>query len=406
VKPNPAEQSPFHSVAEARARLIEAVRPLTTSVPCRVDEAGGHVLAEAAMAAVDVPPADNSAMDGYVLRIADLEQANGRLPISQRIHAGMAPQPLEPGTAARIFTGAPIPEGGDAVVMQERCEEHDGVVAVDGSVMPAANIRRRGEDLAVGMEIVASGTRLAPQHQGLLASTGIASVSTRRPLRVATLATGDELVRPGQPLKPGQIYNSNESVLRGLLERLGCEVLDPVQVADTPAATRAALAQAAESADLVISSGGVSVGEADHVRDAVAELGRLDLWKIAIKPGKPLAFGRVGSTPFLGLPGNPVSVFVTFVLLGAPMIRQMQGRAVLMPEPMLLPAGFARERADKREEYLRVRWHQGRLERYPHQGSGVLSSVAWADGLARIPIGATFQPGESVEYHSFNNLLW
>ncbi len=396
----------FCSVEEARALLLGNITSLTEETDAHLSAASGRVLARPALAAIDVPGADNSAMDGFVMRAADLQAAAGSLPVSQRIHAGMAPKPLEPGSAARIFTGAPIPNGGDTVVMQERCRESDGRVSVEGEVSSGGNIRRAGEDLRAGEEIVAGGTRLAPQHLGLLASTGVDQVPVVRRLKVATLATGDELVQPGQALSAGQIYNSNEFVLSGMLERLGCELIEPIQVADTVEATRAALEKAAATADLIISSGGVSVGDADHVRDVVAELGRLDLWKIAVKPGKPLAFGRVGETPFIGLPGNPVAVFVTFVLFAAPLIRRMQGRRDLLPKPWMLPAGFGRERADKREEYVRVRWREGRLERYPHQGSGVLSSVAWADGLARIPIGQTFEPGEPVEYLSFNNLLW
>ena len=396
----------FCSVDEARALLLGNITSLTEEADTRLSAASGRVLASPALAPIDVPGADNSAMDGYVMRAADLQAAGGSLPVSQRIHAGMAPKPLEPRSAARIFTGAPIPNGGDTVVMQERCRESDGRVSVEGEVSPGDNIRRAGEDLSAGDEIVAAGTRLAPQHLGLLASTGVESVPVMRRLRVATLATGDELVQPGQALSVGQIYNSNEFVLSGMLERLGCELIEPVRVADSVEATRTALEKAAAEADLIISSGGVSVGDADHVRDVVAELGRLDLWKIAVKPGKPLAFGRVGEIPFIGLPGNPVAVFVTFALFAAPLIRKLQGRRDLLPEPWMLPAGFGRERADKREEYVRVRWREGRLERYPHQGSGVLSSVAWADGLARIPIGHTFEPGEPVEYHSFNNLLW
>jgi molybdopterin molybdotransferase len=397
--------SGFHSVSEARERLLQAVGPLNKTEEVPLDQALGRVLAEPARALTDVPPADNSAMDGYAFRRADLDAAGNTLPISARIHAGHAPEALATGTAARIFTGACVPAGADTVVMQEHCREADDRVSVDPTPALGANIRRAGEDLRASAEIVAAGRRLAPQDLGLLASTGMDRVRVSRPVRVVVLSTGDELVRPGIALQAGQIYNSNATVLDGLLTRLGCEVTAIEHVPDTAAATRAALEQASARADLVVSSGGVSVGEADHVKNTVAELGRLDLWKIAVKPGKPLAFGQIDRTPFLGLPGNPVAVFVTFCLFAAPLIRRMQGRSDDLPEPIGLPAGFALDKPGKREEYLRVRIESGRLVPYPHQGSGVLSSVAWAHGLARIPIDATVAPGETVDYFGFEALL-
>jgi molybdopterin molybdotransferase len=397
--------SGFHSVREARERLLQAVGPLNATEEVPLDRALGRVLAEPARALSDVPPADNSAMDGYAFCRADLDAAGNSLPISARIHAGHAPEALVTGTAARIFTGACVPAGADTVVMQEHCREADGRVSVDPAPALGANIRRAGEDLKAGAEMLAAGRRLAPQDLGLLASTGMDRVMVSRPVRVVVLSTGDELVRPGIALRAGQIYNSNATVLDGLLTRLGCEVIAIEHVPDTAAATRAALEQASAQADLVVSSGGVSVGDADHVKNTVAELGRLDLWKIAVKPGKPLAFGQIDRTPFLGLPGNPVAVFVTFCLFAAPLIRRMQGRSDDLPEPIGLPAGFERDKPGKREEYLRVRIESGRLVSYPHQGSGVLSSVVWAHGLARIPIDAKVAPGETVDYFGFEALL-
>ena len=392
------------SVPDARERMLVAVRPCVDVERAALAEALGRVLAEDLRSPVDVPPADNSAMDGYALRAADLAGNDATLPLSARIQAGVDPSPLEPGTAARIFTGAVVPEGADTVVMQEHCTESDGRVRIEKVPMPGANIRRAGEDIRRDSMVVRSGVRLQPQHQGLLASVGLAEVPVCSRVRVQVLSTGDELVEPGQPLSPGQIYNSNDTVLVGLLTALGCELLPTVQVPDTPEATCQALERARDQADLVLTSGGVSVGEADYVKPTVEAMGRLDLWKINIKPGKPVAFGDLGGVPFLGLPGNPVSVFVTYCLFAAPVIRRLQGRGDVFPNPVELPADFEVP-AGKREEYLRVRLQQGRLERYPHQGSGVMSSVAWADGLARVPVDTAVAKSDLVEYFGFENLM-
>lgn len=389
----------------ARAHLLDAVAPITETETLALQDALGRILAERITASVAVPPADNSAMDGYALRAADLEAAGGTLSVVQRIPAGMAPEPLPAGSAARIFTGALIPDGADTVVMQERCHSENKRVTVDGPVRAGDNIRRAGEDIQSGAPLLEPGQRLRPQDLGLVASTGLATLPVRRRVRVAMAITGDELVAPGEPLPPGHIYNSNQSLLTGMLLELGCEVLPARPVADGADATRTALAALAEEADLVISSGGVSVGEEDHVRGAVEALGELGLWRVAIKPGKPLAFGRIGDTPFLGLPGNPVSAFVTFLLFGAPLLRRLQGRDVCFPAPERRPAGFARPRPGTREEYLRVRPEDGRLIAYPHQGSGVLSSAVWAEGLARAPVDTVIGEGDAVDYFSFTTLL-
>lgn len=393
-------------VVTARATLTAAVPRLSGTETVPLHAALGRVTASAHYADCDVPPADNSAMDGYAVRCSDITAAKGTLPLSARIPAGVAPEPLADGTAARIFTGGVIPAGADAVVMQENCQERDGQVTIEGNVASGANIRRAGEDIRRGAEVLGAGTRLRPQEIGLLASVGIAEIPAQTAPRVAVLSTGDELVPPGQPLPPGRIYESNSAMLIGLLTSLGCTVSGVQRVADTPSATRDALQTAASQADLIISSGGVSVGEEDHVRDAVAALGALDLWKVAVKPGKPLAFGHVDDIPFLGLPGNPVSLFVTFLLFGAPMLRAMQGRPQLMPTPLRLPADFERPRPQKREEYLRVRVESHRLQSYGQQGSGVLSSAAWGDGLACIPAESTIAPGDLLDYFTFHDLLF
>lgn len=410
ARPNPAATDCSHdapslgTVAEARDRLLASVATIAGTEALPLNDCLGRVLAESVFAESATPPADNSAMDGYAFRTADLENGNG-LPLSQRIPAGHSPSPLEPGTAARIYTGAVMPEGADTVVMQERCREEDGRVSVDGSVKAGDNIRRAGEDIQAGREILAGGRRLRPQDIGLAAGSGLATLTVRRRPVAAILATGDELVEPGQPLGPAQIYNSNEPMLTGLLREAGCEVLPARHVADTPEATRDALTSAAKEADIIVSSGGVSVGDEDHVKAAVQALGALDLWKVAVKPGKPLAFGRVADTLFLGLPGNPVSLFVTFLLFGAPLLRRMQGRSGVLPAPVWLPAYFERPKPGKREEYLRVRVENGRLTAFPHQGSGVLSSASWADGLARVPADETVAVDDPVAYYAFSELM-
>jgi molybdopterin molybdotransferase len=333
--------------------------------------------------------------------------------VTQRIPAGTSGRPLEPGTAARIFTGAPIPKGSDAVVVQEVCEQRGEHVRIPGAIRPGANIRRAGEDIRSGGEVIARGTRLAPQHLGLAASVGVPELALYRRLKVAVFASGDELVMPGKPLGPGQIYNSNRFVLRGLLTAMGCEVLDLGIVADNLDATVASLSDAAERADLVLASGGVSVGEEDHVKPAVERLGSLDLWNVAIRPGKPLAFGHIGSrrTPFIGSPGNPVSLFVTFCLFARPFIQRMQGIAGdLVPRSLLVPAGFDFPRPAKRREFLRARLTTDgggatEIEVYPSRSSGVLSSVAWADGLAVVHEGQRIRKGDKIPYIPFGELV-
>ncbi len=388
-----------------RARAVREVERVATL------DALDRVLAEPRTSPIDVPGWDNSAMDGYALNTADLKVVDNRLTVTQRIPAGSTGGALEFGEAARIFTGAPVPPGADAVVMQEVCERNGDELIVTRPPAPGANIRRAGEDIEKGSELLSAGERLAPQHLGLAASVGIAELPVVRRLKVAIFSSGDELVMPGGELAPGQIYNSNHFTLSGLLRRLGCEIVDLGQVEDTLDATRDALARAADRADLVLASGGVSVGEEDHVKPAVEALGALDLWKIAIRPGKPVAFGHIGETPFLGAPGNPVSLFVTFCLFMRPFILKMQGVAGdVTPMMLMAEAGFDWPKPDKRREFVRARLETGddgvaRVSVYPSRSSGVLSSVAWANGLAVIREGQVIATGDSVDFLPFSELL-
>lgn len=389
------------SYERALSQLLDAAEPPEGVEVIKSHHALGRVLAESVVSPLAVPPEDNSAMDGYAVRAQELGVQP--LPVSQRVPAGSVPVPLEFGTVARIFTGAPIPPGADAVVMQEKAQIQSGGVVFEQAARSGENIRRAGEDIALGSAVVAAGTRLGAAHLGLLASVGIAEVKVYPRLRVAMLFTGDELVAPGEPLRPGALYNSNRHVLHGLLGSLGCEVSDLGIVPDNQAATRAALRQAAEAHDLVLTCGGVSVGEEDHVKAAVLAEGALDTWKIAIKPGKPFAFGRVRDTPFIGLPGNPVSSFVTFLMLAKPYLLKRQGAIDWAPKAFQLRADFAWPRAAQVREFLRVRVNEaGALDLFPRQGSGVLTSCAWASGLVDNPPGETIQPGDVVRYIPFD----
>ena len=411
-----SERAPLLSLDEALQRLlqgaaghvIEQVETVSTF------DGLGRVLAEEVRSALDVPSADNSAMDGYALRAADAA-AGALLPVAQRIPAGVVGQPLAPQTAARIFTGAQIPAGADAVLMQEEAEavSGEGLGAVRVRAAPGQGdwIRRRGEDVRNGDVVLGRGTRLTPQALGLAASVGAATLQVQRRPRVALLSTGDELVMPGEPLKPGAIYNSNRFMLRALLQAAGCECTDLGIVPDQLQATRDALRQAAMGHDLILSSGGVSVGEEDHLKPAVMAEGRLELWQIAIKPGKPLAFGavRTASGPealFVGLPGNPVSSFVTFLLCVSPLLRALQGADAGLPAALPLRADFDGPKAEKRRAFLRVRLNQaGGLELFRNQSSGVLTSAVWADGLVDNPPGQVIRAGDTVRFLPLASLL-
>lgn len=399
------------SLEQALDLLLAQARPVSGVVQVELADALGRVLAQPILSEIDVPPWDNSAMDGYAVRSADITAAGTRLRISQRIPAGASAEPLEPATAARIFTGAPLPANADAVVIQEQCRREGEQVIVEQSPRPGANIRQAGEDTRQGQEVLPAGVRLGPQHLGLLASVGVARLPVHRRLRVAIFSSGDELVMPGQPLAPGQIFNSNEFTLEGLLRNMGCEPVKLGIVTDTFDGTCTALRQAAANADLIITSGGVSVGEEDHIKPAVEQLGSLDLWQIAIRPGKPLAFGHIDGTPFIGTPGNPVSLFVTFCLLARPFILRQQGVAgCLVPATINAVADFDWPRPGGRREFARARLSmddhgQARVSIYPSRSSGVLSSLAWANGLAVLPEQTTLEKGDRVEFLSFSELL-
>ncbi len=402
------------SLDDAVARVLARVPAPAPSAAETVDtfEAIGRVLAADVVSAVAVPPEDNSAMDGYAVRTADVGAAGAVLPVSQRIAAGSVGGPLDPGTAARIFTGAQIPAGADAVVMQEQCAvQVDGGVRIEVVPRAGQSIRRRGEDVAEGAVVLAAGSRLTPQALGMAASVGAGRLQVAARPRVAMFSTGDELAMPGEALRPGAIYNSNRFTLRGLIESAGGVCDDLGIVEDRLEATRDALKRAAAGSDVIVTCGGVSVGEEDHLKPAVEREGRLDLWQIAIKPGKPLAFGEVfradGSAAwFIGLPGNPVSAFITFLAVVRPVLLRLQGAAELAPKPIALRADFAWPRPDRRREFLRVRRNDaGGLDLFAHQGSGVLTSTTWADGLVDNPGGVAIAPGDTVRYLPFGGLL-
>jgi len=418
------------SLTDALPQLLSHAQPLNGVDVVSTFDADGRVLAQDVVSALQVPPQDNSSMDGYAVRVADCASEHAVLRVAQRIPAGANGVALHAGEAARIFTGAPIPPGADAVVMQEDCEAVAGdQVKVLKAPNPGQWIRRSGEDVSRGDKVLTMGMRLNPAALGLAASVGLASLQVAQRPKVALFSTGDELVMPGEVapehMAPGAIYNSNRFFLRAMLQRLGCEVSDLGIVPDQREATLQALQQAAQSHDLILTSGGVSVGEEDHIKPAVQALGELNLWQLAIKPGKPFAYGSVRrqnnplsnnagdaqattatSCHFMGLPGNPVSSFVTFLLLVRPFVLALQGASQTDIVRTNMTAHFDWPRADKRREFLRVRRNgQGGLDLFPNQSSGVLTSAVWGDGVIDNPAGQTIAKGDTVQFISFAEWL-
>ena len=407
----PLLRDPLKPLDEALAELLGYAVPLGRTETVSTFDADGRVLAGDVVAALDVPAHDNSAMDGYAVRSADWSDSTTVLQVTQRIAAGSSGTVLESKSAARIFTGAPIPPGADAVVMQEMCSTPEpGSICIATKPEAGQWIRRRGEDVTSGRTVLHKGKLLTPASIGLAASIGFENLVVSVPVRVALFSTGDELVMPGDVLpadmKPGAIYNSNRFFLRALLQRLGCAVTDLGIVPDKLEATKAALAKAIASHDLVLTSGGVSVGEEDHIKPAVQALGQLSLWQIAIKPGKPFAYGKIDNAHFMGLPGNPVSSFVTFLLLVRPFIRKLQGATQLTPDSIAARADFMWAKADKRREFLRVKRNlAGGLDLFDNQSSGVLTSAVWADGLVDNPAGRTISHGDVVQFIPFSSFM-
>jgi len=404
------------TAAEALSLILNKASATDVTEMVATQDALGRVLAVDLLSQVDVPPADNTQMDGYAVRVADIPISGTTLKVAQRIPAGHVGVALEPGTAARIFTGAQVPSGADAVIMQELCKLKDDQVTILELPQKGQWIRLQGEDLKTGSLALKQGTLLRPQELGVAASAGYAQLPVYRKIKVATFFTGDELTMPGQPLKPGAIYNSNRDTLLGCLRAMGCEASDLGIVPDTLEATRTALRRAAADHDLVITSGGVSVGEEDHLKPAVTAEGHLDMWQIAIKPGKPLAFGTIrksegqgqgqGQTFFMGLPGNPVASYVTFLLFARPFIARLQGRTSVTAPAMMMRADFNWPKPDRRNEFLRVRLNeQGGLELFSNQGSGVLTSASWADGLVDNPPNQVINVGDMVKYLPFSGML-
>ena len=407
---------PMLTAQQALDHLLSHAQPVREIEKVAMQAALGRVLAENVNSLVDVPPLDNTSMDGYAVSTTDTQNPGCSLKIAQRIPAGSMGTQLEAGTAARIFTGAPVPPGADAVVMQEDCATDSETNQVTINIAPTSGqwIRRRGEDLTAGKTALAAGIFLRPQELGVAASAGLTHLNVKRRVKVAAFFTGDELALPGEPLKPGGIYNSNRDTLLACLKSLGCDATDLGIVPDRLDATRAALRQASKDHDLIITSGGVSVGEEDHIKPAVIAEGRLDLWQIAIKPGKPLAFGAVrksddpkdGEAWFIGLPGNPVSSFVTFLLFVRPFILKLQGREAKQPQSYLMRADFDWLKADRRNEFLRVKINeQGGLNLFPNQSSGVLTSASWGDGLVDCPPNQPIKVGDLVKYIPFDAFL-
>jgi len=399
------------NVEDARQTLLANAVPLISTETLALLKAQGRTLAQAVLSPINVPGFDNSAMDGYALHIQDIETLPTRFPVVQRIAAGQTGTTLALNTAARIFTGAPIPEGANVVVPQEHTQDTEGSITLTHPLDLAQHIRRKGEDITAGALVLAAGQRLGAPQLAMLASIGVANVTVFKPLKVGVFFTGDELTEPGQPLAPGAIYNSNRYAINGLLAQLGCTVNDYGIVRDSAEATREALSKAASENEVIITCGGVSVGEEDHVKAAVMALGSLDLWQISMKPGKPLAYGRVAQADFIGLPGNPVSAFVTFLLMARPFLLKRMGAADTTLKYLTATANFEWPKPDRRREFLRVKITTASsgapvLDLWPNQGSGVMSSLAWADGLVDLAPETKIARGDVLRYLPLSDLLY
>ena len=396
---------------DARQTLLASATPLSATETLPLLAALGRTLAQSIQSPINVPGFDNSAMDGYALNVLDMQALPESFPVTQRIAAGQTGTPLASNTTARIFTGAPVPEGANVVVPQEHTQDHEGSIALTHPIERMQHIRCKGEDIAAGSLVLAAGQRLGAPHLAMLASIGVATATVFKPLKVGVFFTGDELTEPGQRLAPGAIYNSNRYAINALLVQLGCLVNDYGIVRDSAEATREALSKAASENDVIITCGGVSVGEEDHVKAAVMALGSLDLWQISMKPGKPLAYGRVGQADFIGLPGNPVSSFVTFLLMARPFLLKRMGAAHTELKYLSATANFDWPKPDRRREFLRVKISHDTsgapvLDLWPNQGSGVMSSLSWADGLVDIASDTKVARGDVVRYLSLSELLY
>lgn len=398
---------------EALSRLLENVSPVNEVETVTLLQANGRVLAESQYSDVTVPNTDNSAMDGYAFRFSDITGPETVLLIRQRIPAGHPGGGLGPGEAARIFTGAPLPDGADTVMRQEWCLVEGNRLKFERLPVKGESVRQAGEDVEKGDMVLSAGTRLQARHIGIAGSVGLTHLPVVRKPKVALMSTGDELVLPGEPLLPGKIYNSNRYTLKVLLEDFGCDVSDFGIVPDDFQMTCSMLAEAAKEHDLILTSGGVSVGEEDHVKAAIETEGKLHFWQIAVKPGKPLAYGEIDNpsgirrnVAIIGLPGNPVSSYVTFLLFVRPYILRMQGVTDVTPKAVRVIAASTHDRADERNEFLRARLNeQGEAELFDNQGSGILSSIVWGDGLIDNPPGRTIKTGDWVKFIPFSEFF-
>ena len=400
------------SADDALSFLIDSASVTAMTEAVSLDGSLGRILASDIHSTINVPGFDNSAMDGYTIALNDSQvaQENLSFDVVDRIAAGSTGNDLKIGNAARIFTGAPIPNGANTVVMQEECtlSEDKSQITVKRAINLNENIRPTGNDILKDNVILSSGRQIKPQDISLAASVGVGELVVFKKIKVGVFFTGDELVEPGNPLTPGKIYNSNRYALVALLKQVGCDVINLGNIEDKLDATCEALEALESQCDLIMTTGGVSVGEEDHVKPAVEKLGELNLWKIRMKPGKPLAYGKVKQTPFIGLPGNPVSSFVTFCIFSLPFIKKMQGKSNYESKILKVKTNFDCKRAKPRREYARVRIDHSTetplANLFPKQGSDVMSSVVWADGIIEIPENTTFETGTILNYYSMSEL--